>query len=84
MGSQDGKPSWIRFTMAHRRGRILKAKAIRIGFLEEAGLLDKSILQLGESIESNPHSAPFLQKMKVISRERVWLNRRPHAELGRD
>lgn len=40
--------------MAHRRGRLLKAEAIRKGFLEEAGLLDLSILELGENMKSNP------------------------------
>lgn len=57
---------------------MVKAKATGKGFLEEAGLLDMSILQLGESIESNPR---LLQKMKLIFRERVWLNRRPGVGL---
>lgn len=38
---------------------MVKAKATGKGFLEEAGLLDMSILQLGESIESKP---PFYRR----------------------
>lgn len=40
--------------MAHSGGRVLKAVAIRKGFLEEAGPLDLSILELGERLQSNP------------------------------
>lgn len=61
---------------------MLKAEANRIGFLEEGRTFRYEYFTARR--EHRVYLPPFLQKMKLISRERVWLNRKPHTELGRD